>query len=202
LEEGALRDLKDEGATLEEKETAAVRVREVYERAVAQVPPGEEKRFWRRYVFLWLEYALFEEIETKVREFFFGCLIATKWSSQNYARARHVYQTAITVVPHKEFTFAKLWLMFAKFEIRRLDLSAARKILGTAIGLCPKPALFQGYIDLEIQVSRGLTFPYFCYGLCILNHLFCQLREFDRTRQLYEKYLLALSVCHDILIPL
>jgi len=42
------------------------RVREVYERAVAQVPPGDEKRFWRRYIFLWLDYALFEEIETKV----------------------------------------------------------------------------------------------------------------------------------------
>jgi crooked neck len=41
-------------------------VREVYERAVAQVPPGNEKRFWRRYIFLWLDYALFEEIETKV----------------------------------------------------------------------------------------------------------------------------------------
>jgi len=43
-------------------------VREVYERAVAQVPPGNEKRFWRRYIFLWLDYALFEEIETKVFE--------------------------------------------------------------------------------------------------------------------------------------
>ena len=44
-------------------------MREVYERAVAQVPPGNEKRFWRRYIFLWLDYALFEEIETKVFEF-------------------------------------------------------------------------------------------------------------------------------------
>ena len=43
------------------------RVREVYERAVAQVPPGGEKRHWRRYIFLWLNYAIFEEIETKVR---------------------------------------------------------------------------------------------------------------------------------------
>jgi len=43
-------------------------VREVYERAVSQVPPGNEKRFWRRYIFLWLDYALFEEIETKVSQ--------------------------------------------------------------------------------------------------------------------------------------
>ena len=66
LEEGALKDLRDEGATSEEEEQAIGRVREVYERAVAQVPPGGEKRYWRRYIFLWIYYALFEEIETKV----------------------------------------------------------------------------------------------------------------------------------------
>jgi crooked neck len=66
LEEAARGDLKDEGSTPEELESASVRVREVYERAVAQVPPGGEKRHWRRYIFLWLDYALFEEIETKV----------------------------------------------------------------------------------------------------------------------------------------
>jgi crooked neck len=43
--------------------------------------------------------------------------------------------------------------MFAKFEIRRQDLTAARKILGTGIGMCPKEALFKGYIELEVDVS-------------------------------------------------
>jgi crooked neck len=66
LEEGDYRQLREEGATAEEEEQAVARVREVYERAVAQVPPGNEKRHWRRYIFLWLDYALFEEIETKV----------------------------------------------------------------------------------------------------------------------------------------
>ena len=59
----------------------------------------------------------------------------------------------MTLVPHKRFTFSKLWLMFAKFEIRRLDLPAARKILGTGIGMCPKEALFKGYIEMEVDVS-------------------------------------------------
>jgi crooked neck len=54
-----------------EVDKAVERVREIYERAVAQVPPGSEKRFWRRYIFLWLNYALFEEIETEVCLFFF-----------------------------------------------------------------------------------------------------------------------------------
>lgn len=149
LEEGALRDVKNGGAAAEEEEAAVGRVREVYERAVAQVPPGSEKRHWRRYIFLWLNYALFEEIEAK-----------------DYTRAREIFQTAVNLVPQKQFSFAKLWLMFAKFEIRRLDLPAARKILGAAIGMCPKEKLFKGYIELEIE-----------------------LREFDRARMLYEKYL-------------
>lgn len=66
LEEEAYRDVKEDGSSAEEEEEATKRVREVYERAVAQVPPGDEKRHWRRYIFLWLYYALFEEIETKV----------------------------------------------------------------------------------------------------------------------------------------
>jgi len=45
--------------------------------------------------------------------------------------------------------------MFAKFEVRRLDLSAARKILGAAIGMCPKEALFKGYVDFEVEVSSS-----------------------------------------------
>lgn len=72
---------------------------------------------------------------------------------QDYGRARQIYQTAVQLVPHKQFTFAKLWIMFAKFELRQLDLPAARKILGAAIGMCPKEKLFKGYIELEIDVS-------------------------------------------------
>ncbi|KAJ8596563.1 TPR-like protein [Rhizopogon salebrosus TDB-379] len=149
LEEDALRTLREEGGTKEEENAALERVRDVYERAVAHVPPGQEKRHWRRYIFLWLDYALFEEIETK-----------------DYDRARQVYRTALNLVPHKQFTFAKVWIMAARYEVRQLDLMAARKMLGTAIGMCPKEALFKGYIQLEMD-----------------------LREFDRVRTLYEKYL-------------
>ena len=69
LEENALKDLKDEGASQEDIDQAVGRIREVYERAVSHVPPGGEKRHWRRYIFLWLNYALFEELETKVTGF-------------------------------------------------------------------------------------------------------------------------------------
>lgn len=35
-------------------EGGADRVRDIYERAIAQRPPSDEKRHWRRYIFLWL----------------------------------------------------------------------------------------------------------------------------------------------------
>lgn len=151
LEEDAYRALLRSGSSRSspEVESARNRVREIYERAVANVPPGSEKRHWRRYIFLWLSYALFEEIDTK-----------------DYSRSREVYKAAIAIVPHKTFTFAKLWLNYAHFEVRRLELTAARKILGAAIGMCPKEKLFSGYVELELS-----------------------LKEFDRARKIYERAL-------------
>ncbi|PAA64241.1 hypothetical protein BOX15_Mlig027976g4 [Macrostomum lignano] len=124
-------------------------VRRIYERAIACLPPLEEKQHWRRYIYLWIYYALFEELV-----------------AGDIPRTREVYQTCLTVLPHKKFTFAKIWLLFAKFEIRQRDVTAARRLLGQALGRCPKERLFRGYIELEIQ-----------------------LREFDRCRRLYEKFL-------------
>ena len=66
MEEDALRALRDDGEDEDQLDKAVSRVREVYERAVANVPLANEKRLWRRYVFLWLFYAVFEETETKV----------------------------------------------------------------------------------------------------------------------------------------
>ncbi len=36
---------------------------QVYERAVANLPPGNEKRYWQRYIYLWVKYALWEELD-------------------------------------------------------------------------------------------------------------------------------------------
>lgn len=50
---------------LVESDTDAETVREVYERAIANVPPIQEKRHWKRYIYLWINYALYEELEAK-----------------------------------------------------------------------------------------------------------------------------------------
>lgn len=50
-----------------ESDAEAETVREVYERAIANVPPIQEKRHWKRYIYLWINYALYEELEAKVK---------------------------------------------------------------------------------------------------------------------------------------
>lgn len=134
---------------LMEAESSLEMIREVYERAISNVPPSPEKRHWRRYIYLWIYYALYEELNAKDME-----------------RTRQVYRACLEIIPHSQFTFAKIWLMYAHFEVRQKDITTARKTLGTALGKCPKPKIFCGYIDLELQ-----------------------LREFDRCRKLYEKFL-------------
>ncbi|PVI07172.1 TPR-like protein [Periconia macrospinosa] len=136
-------------ARLEETSGNIDRIRDVYERAIAQIPPTQEKRHWRRYIYLWLFYAIYEET-----------------ISQDTERTRQIYQECLKLLPHKRFTFAKVWLMAAHFEIRQGQLTAARKLLGQSIGMCPKNKLFNGYIDLELKLF-----------------------EFSRCRQLYSKYL-------------
>ncbi|KAF3772558.1 Crooked neck-like protein 1 [Nymphaea thermarum] len=50
---------------LEENAGNKERIREVYERAIANLPPAEEKRYWQRYIYLWIYYAVFEELEAQ-----------------------------------------------------------------------------------------------------------------------------------------
>ena len=49
-----------------ESESEPDAVREVYERAIANIPPAEEKKLWRRYIYIWINYALYEELGAKV----------------------------------------------------------------------------------------------------------------------------------------
>ena len=38
-------------------------IRETFEKAILNIPPTPEKRFWRRYIYLWYNYSIFEEID-------------------------------------------------------------------------------------------------------------------------------------------
>lgn len=69
-------------------------------------------------------------------------------------RTREVYRTCLKLIPHQDFTFAKLWVFAAQFEIRQKRLDSARKILGMAIGMVPKEKIFKAYIEIELMLGN------------------------------------------------
>ena len=137
---------------LEEEHGDVASVRDTYERAVANVPVSEEKNSWRRYIYLWIYYAVYEEL-----------------TCDDLNRASKVYETCLQLIPHKQFSFSKIWILAAQVHVRRKDLGAARKLLGKAIGMCGKEKIFTEYIDLELALG-----------------------EIDRCRSLYNNYLKAM----------
>uniref|UniRef100_A0A8D1C8U0 Crooked neck pre-mRNA splicing factor 1 n=2 Tax=Sus scrofa TaxID=9823 RepID=A0A8D1C8U0_PIG len=149
---------------LVESDAEAETVREVYERAIANVPPIQEKRHWKRYIYLWVNYALYEELEAKDPE-----------------RTRQVYQASLELIPHKK---VRLPLVFCSRHIRVLplwlvkpfkletilgDIERARAIYELAISqprLDMPEVLWKSYIDFEIEQE-----------------------ETERTRNLYRRLL-------------
>lgn len=165
---------------LEENAGDTAKIRMVYERAISHVPPTMEKRFWKRYVHIWIKFAIFEELTAK-----------------DYDRARAVYEKLLEILPHKTFSFAKIWTSLANFEIRRGKLEATRKILGTAIGKAPREKIFKAYIELELQLGnvdrcRKLYEKYLqyspsnCYAWSKFAELEASLAEDERTRGIFE----------------
>jgi tetratricopeptide (TPR) repeat protein len=135
-------------------------VREIYERAIAETPPAEEKRYWRRYIYLWYKYALFEETVAKDLE-----------------RTQEIFETAIKIVPHKKFSFAKLWTFYAKFLLRKKDVTKMRSVLGYGVGVCPvKDKLYAAYIAIELSMGEIERCRKLYEGLLAYNPTSCKVR--------------------------
>lgn len=145
-----------------------------------ETPPAKEKRFWRRYIYLWYNYAIFEEEVAK-----------------DLLKANEVYERALALVPHKIFTFSQLWVNYAQFHLRCADLDRARKIYGMAIGRCPREKIFRNYIEMEEQLCQldrvravyekylekfpTLPRPWISFASFERN-----MEEFDRARELLK----------------
>jgi crooked neck len=172
---------------LEQEHGSPESVRDTYERAVAQLPPSSSsssltnKDHWRRYIYLWIYYAVYEELDARDLE-----------------RACQVYEACLGVIPHAQFTFCKIWIQAAKLHVRRRDLTKARKLLGKAIGVSGgKEKVFQEYIALELALGeiercRALytnylkTMPHNCNAWSKYAELEKSVGETERCRAIYE----------------
>uniref|UniRef100_A0A8C3MIZ9 Crooked neck pre-mRNA splicing factor 1 n=1 Tax=Geospiza parvula TaxID=87175 RepID=A0A8C3MIZ9_GEOPR len=177
---------------LVESDTDAETVREVYERAIANVPPIQEKRHWKRYIYLWINYALYEELEAKDAErtrqvyqaclellphkkvwllhqsglsFVLKCYIELELQLREFDRCRKLYEKFLEFAPEN----CTSWIKFAELETILGDIDRARAIYELAIGqprLDMPEVLWKSYIDFEIEQE-----------------------EYEKTRNLYRRLL-------------
>ncbi|PSN43330.1 Protein crooked neck, partial [Blattella germanica] len=130
----------------------------------------EEKPFWRRYIYLWINYALFEELE-----------------AEDVDRTRQVYRACLELLPHKHFTFTKIWLLYAHYEIRNKNLTVARKTLfaelETLLGDVDRA---RAIYELAVNQPR-LDMPELLWKAYIDFEV--GLGETEKARELYERLL-------------
>lgn len=137
---------------LEERSSEKERVEKCYEMALSKRPLAETKNGWRKYVYLWISYATWMEL-----------------NCGDTKKATSIYRRCIKAIPggHKKFSFGKVWVLYAQALIRDGNISSARQVFGSAIGvLKQKESVYRAYVELE----KGLG-------------------EIGRVRRVYEKWL-------------
>ncbi len=118
----------------------------MYERAIANTPPADEKRYWQRYIYLWINYALFEELE-----------------AQDAERTREVYRACLKLIPHKAFTFAK-----ASPHGCSEDMRAHAPACHTTFCVCNAAAVRSGCTNLSLSNACASA-------LFVIKQLFLQM---------------------------
>eukprot|EP01059_Diplonema_ambulator_P006690 TRINITY_DN16308_c0_g1_i1.p1 TRINITY_DN16308_c0_g1~~TRINITY_DN16308_c0_g1_i1.p1 ORF type:complete len:652 (+),score=283.37 TRINITY_DN16308_c0_g1_i1:45-1958(+) len=136
---------------MEEAQNNPKVVRDLYERAITVQPVANEKQYWARYIYLWLMYAQYEEVDMEDLE-----------------RTEKVFQAMLKMIPHKVFSFSKVWIAYAEFLLRHNRIDDMRKVMGNGLGVNPRPKMYRWYVDLEVTLGN-----------------------IDRVRELYKSWLKA-----------
>ena len=123
---------------MEEEAGDVERVREVFERSIARVPSKKDKKHWKRYIYVWLFYAQFEESVAK-----------------DFDRTRQVYSTAVRICDMMGVHLFKLFKNFAEFEIRQLNIDGLRKCLTHALTVTrgAKRSIPRFWIETELKLG-------------------------------------------------
>ena len=146
-------------------------IRDIYERGMGQVPPDQHnKDSWRRYIYVFIYYAVYEEL-----------------MNRNRSRAIQVYTTCLNkIIPHSNFTFGKIWILLGQLYIRDHNITATRKLFGRAIGTILKH--IKSVPDENHPMMKKLEKIYNTY---IQTEL--ALGEIDRCRKLYNQMVQQIS---------
>ncbi|KAI5675372.1 hypothetical protein M9H77_06322 [Catharanthus roseus] len=121
---------------LEKKRGNQIGVRRIFEKALEDLPFGRKE--WTDYIYLWLDYAYFEEFEAKDIE-----------------KARGIYSRCTRLISrYGMFLFPEVWISAAKLEINESDFDKARTLLESGIEKSPAREIFQIYIEMEFKLGH------------------------------------------------
>ena len=113
-------------------------IRNLYERITNNHPIINEKKYWKRYIYFFINYAIFEEI-----------------FCENLENCENIYKKLIyEILPSKQFFFSKIFIQYANFALRQKDLKKFRKIMGYSMGKYLKEKIINYYIDIEINLGN------------------------------------------------
>ncbi|UKK02034.2 RNA processing protein [Theileria orientalis] len=133
LEESILDDMV-KVAPEDKVEGQKLRICELYERAISNIPKDKNRKLWRRYSYLWIYYAIFSELQL---------------SSQD--RAVQIYLKALEILPKD---FSKFYILLSQLYLRMGNLEKMRKTFGRGIGECKKAKIFENYAEIELKLGN------------------------------------------------
>ncbi|QPG76176.1 hypothetical protein FOA43_003562 [Brettanomyces nanus] len=108
-----------------------------FELAISKRPSSSRKDDWLPYIYVWFRYITWE-----------------KSRSEDIELLRSIYRRVIKIIPHKSFTFPKVWIGFAELEVKHNNLAEARRVLGQSMGMCPDKEVMNYYITLESNMNQ------------------------------------------------
>jgi len=119
-----------------EKGTNTQSIRQAYENAISARLQCLKAHCWQEYFYIWIQYALFEEL-----------------SANNKQRACKIYYRLLHLLPQKDMSLFKAWLLAIQYELRRLKLPHARRLFSLSVAQLPSERAFLSMIDLELRLG-------------------------------------------------
>lgn len=145
---------------MEEEAGDVEKIREIYERSIAKIPTLSDKKYWRRYLYLWMFYAQFEEVV-----------------GEDIGRVRHIYKTVVKLMEQVKVFSTKIFKSFAQFELRHdKNLESFRRIL--TLGLTAtggkKLSLGRFWVETELQLGDVAQARFAAAKLVEINSAFAR----------------------------
>ncbi|KAK0180677.1 hypothetical protein PV327_003035 [Microctonus hyperodae] len=112
--------------------------RRIYEEALQNKPASpDDIDNWRVYMYIWMYYASFEELDTK-----------------DINRSRELHKSCLNVIPDQMILFTNVWLYYAEFELRQKNFSAAREALGCSMGIFSCKKMTEKYQRMKLESEK------------------------------------------------